>query len=79
MKAYDAFTKAVFHDGEVSVMNKQMAVAVALTTQCLYCIEVHTQEARRAGATDPQLAETAVVAAAMRGSAAMAHATFLFG
>ena len=79
MKAYYAFTKAVFQDGEVSVLNKQlMAVAVALTTQCSYCIEIHTQEARRAGATDAQLAETAAVAAAMRGSAGMAHALLMF-
>jgi hypothetical protein len=36
MKAFWAFDKAVFQDGEVSVLNKQlMAVAVALTTQCL--------------------------------------------
>jgi AhpD family alkylhydroperoxidase len=80
MKAYYAFTKAVFQDGEVSVLNKQlMAVAVGLTTQCPWCIEIHTQEARKAGATDAQLAETAVVAAAMRGSAAMAHALLLWG
>jgi AhpD family alkylhydroperoxidase len=80
MTAYSAFSKAAFQDGEVSVLNKQlMAVAVALTTQCPYCIEIHTQEARRAGATDAQLAETALVAAVMRAGGAIAHATHLFG
>jgi AhpD family alkylhydroperoxidase len=29
-----------------------MAIAVALTTQCPYCIEVHRQEALKAGATE---------------------------
>jgi AhpD family alkylhydroperoxidase len=80
MKAFSAFSKAVFKDGEVSLVNKQlMAVAVALTTQCPYCIEVHTKEARNAGATDAQLAETALVAVAMRAGAAVAHAAHLFG
>jgi AhpD family alkylhydroperoxidase len=80
MKAFSTFSKAVFQDGEVSVLNKQlMAVAVALTTQCPYCIEVHTKEARNAGATDAQLAETALVAVAMRAGGAIAHAAHLFG
>lgn len=52
---------------------------MALTTQCPYCIEIHTKEARRAGATDAELAETAVVAAAMRAGAAITHATHMFG
>jgi len=35
MKAFWAFDKAVFQEGAVSALNKQlMAVAVALTTQC---------------------------------------------
>jgi AhpD family alkylhydroperoxidase len=80
MKAFWAFDKTAFQEGEISVLNKQlMAVAVALTTQCPYCIEIHTQEARKAGATDAQLAETAVVAAAMRAGAAITHAAHLFG
>ena len=49
MKAFWAFDKAVFQEGAVSALNKQlMAVAVALTTQCPYCIEIHTREARKA-------------------------------
>jgi AhpD family alkylhydroperoxidase len=54
-----------------------MAVAVALTTQCPYCIEVHLQKARRAGATEEELAETTLVAAALRAGGAMTHGTHL--
>jgi AhpD family alkylhydroperoxidase len=79
MKAFSAFNKAAFGDGEISALNKQlMAIAVALTTQCPYCIEIHTQHARKAGATDAQLAEAAFVAAAMRAGGAIAHAAHLF-
>ena len=52
-----------------------MAVAVALTTQCVYCIEFHTQKAKKAGATEQELAETTLVAAALRAGGAVAHGT----
>ncbi len=79
MKAFWAFDKAAFAPGTIDVLNKQlMAVAVALTTQCPYCIELHVKSARDAGATDQMLAETATVAAAMRAGAAITHATHLF-
>jgi AhpD family alkylhydroperoxidase len=78
MKAFWAFDKAAFAAGALDVQQKQLiAVAVALTTQCPYCIEVHTKAARDAGADDAQLAETAVVAAAIRAGGAITHATHL--
>jgi AhpD family alkylhydroperoxidase len=52
-----------------------IAVAVAVTTQCPYCIDIHTSNARRAGATDAELAEAAIVAAALRAGGAITHAT----
>src|SRR6185437_3199753 len=79
MKAFWAFDKAAFTAGTLDVRQKQlMAVAVALTTQCPYCIELHVKAARDAGATDQMLAETAGVSAAMRAGAAVTHATHLF-
>ncbi|HSU05950.1 MAG TPA: carboxymuconolactone decarboxylase family protein [Acetobacteraceae bacterium] len=79
MRAFWAFDKAAFAPGALDVKTKQiMALAVALTTQCPYCIAIHTTEARKAGATDAELAEAAVVAAAMRAGAAITHATHMF-
>ena len=79
-KAFWAFDKAAFAAGALSVQTKQLiAVAVALTTQCPYCIELHNKAAREAGATDAQLAEAALVAAAMRAGASVTHSTHLFG
>jgi AhpD family alkylhydroperoxidase len=61
------------------VQQKQLiAVAVALTTQCPYCIELHTKAARDAGANDAQLAEATLVAAAIRAGGAVTHASHLF-
>jgi AhpD family alkylhydroperoxidase len=79
MKSFWAFDKAAFEPGAIDVLNKQLiAVAVALTTQCPYCIELHVQAARNEGATDEMLAETAVIAAAMRAGGAITHASHLF-
>jgi AhpD family alkylhydroperoxidase len=76
MKAFWAFDKAAFTPGAIEALNKQlMAVAVALTTQCPYCIALHVKSARDAGATDQMLAETV---AAVRAGAAITHATHLF-
>jgi len=79
MKAFWAFDKAAFAEGALSAQQKQIiAVAVALTTQCPYCIELHNKAARDAGATDAQLTEAALVAAAIRAGGAVTHATHLF-
>lgn len=80
MKAFRAMDAATFAEGALSVQQKQLiALAVALTTQCPYCLELHVKAARDAGANDKQLAEVALIAAAMRAGAAITHATHLFG
>ena len=76
MKAFWAFDKAALADGAIPVKYEELiAVAVALTTQCPYCIDIHSGNARKAGATDTELVEVAMVAAALRAGAAVAHAT----
>jgi AhpD family alkylhydroperoxidase len=50
-----------------------IALAVACTTQCPYCLDVHTRGAKRAGATREEIAETAFLAAALRAGAAVTH------
>ena len=52
-----------------------MAIAVALTTQCPYCLDVHTAKAKAAGATREEIAEVAFIAAALRAGAAVTHGT----
>ncbi len=76
MKAFWAFDKAAVADGAIPVKYKELiAVAVALTTQCPYCIAIHSDNARKAGATDAELVEAAMVAASLRAGAAVTHAT----
>src|SRR5258708_27531527 len=76
MKAFWAFDKAAVAEGVIPVKYKELiAVAVALTTQCPYCIDIHSGNARKAGATDAEMAEAAMVAAALRAGAAVTHPT----
>jgi AhpD family alkylhydroperoxidase len=75
-KAFVAFDEAVVRGGVIPLKYKELiAVAVALTTQCPYCIEIHAKKAKKAGATEQELAETTLVAAALRAGGAMTHGT----
>ena len=79
MQAFWAFDKAAMADGAIPVKYKElMALAVAFTTQCPYCIEIHSGKARQAGATDPEIAEVVTIAAALRAGAAITHGTHAF-
>ena len=65
VKAFWAFDKAAMAPGAIPVKYKElMALAVAFTTQCPYCIEIHSGKAREAGATDQEISEVVVIAAA---------------
>jgi len=76
MKAFWAFDKLSVADGAIPAKYKELiAVAVAVTTQCPYCIEIHSTNARKAGATEVELTEAAMVAAALRAGGAVTHAT----
>jgi AhpD family alkylhydroperoxidase len=76
MKAFWAFDKIAVAEGVIPVKYKELiAVAVALTTQCPYCISIHSGNARKAGATEAELTEAAIVAASLRAGAAITHAT----
>jgi AhpD family alkylhydroperoxidase len=76
MKAFWAFDKAAMADGAIPVKYKElMALAVAFTTQCPYCIHIHAGKARTAGASDAEISEVVVVAAALRAGAAITHGT----
>ncbi len=62
------------NDGVIPIKYRElMSVAVALTTQCAYCIESHIKNAAEAGATREEIAETVFIAAALRAGGAVGH------
>lgn len=73
-KAFHDFSSAAFAEGALPRKVKQLiAVAVAHTTQCPYCIRGHTQAALHEGATERDIMESIWVASEMRAGAAFAH------
>ncbi len=75
-KNFQAFNESVMAEGAISHKNKELiALAVALTTQCGYCLELHRQGAEKAGATQEEIAETIMIAGALRAGAALTHGT----
>lgn len=76
MKAFVAFDKAALAEGAIPRKYKELiALAVAFTTQCPYCIELHANKARELGNSDPEIAEAVLVAAALRAGGAITHGT----
>lgn len=81
LAAFGAFDAAVFakEGRELSLKHRELiAVAVGITTQCVYCIEAHSQRAVAAGATEAELAEAAWVATAIRAGGGFAHGRLAF-
>jgi AhpD family alkylhydroperoxidase len=74
MEALVEFNDKVFQDGALSTKTKELiAIAVAHATGCAYCIDIHTKNALREGATEEELAETILVGVAMKASSALSH------
>jgi AhpD family alkylhydroperoxidase len=76
MNAFRAFDMAAMTAGSISSKYKELiSLAVAFTTQCPYCIEIHAKRAREAGALEEEIAEVVMIAAALRAGAAITHGT----
>lgn len=76
MEAFMAFDRVCLEAGALSAKTKELiALGVAVTTQCPYCISIHTDAAVKAGATEKEMAEAVFVAAALRAGGAMTHGT----
>ncbi|MEU1985755.1 carboxymuconolactone decarboxylase family protein [Nocardia sp. NPDC019395] len=76
VSAFFGFDKAVFSqksDGLALATRELIAVGVAVTTQCPYCIEDHAKRAVAAGASQADVAEAVMVAAALRAGGGVTH------
>jgi AhpD family alkylhydroperoxidase len=61
-------------DGAIPRKYRELiALAVALTTQCPYCIEVHVKAVKAAGASREEISESSFIAAALRAGGAATH------
>jgi AhpD family alkylhydroperoxidase len=61
-------------DGAIPRKYRELiALGVAFTTQCPYCIEAHVKAANAAGASRQEITETALITAALRAGGAATH------
>ena len=61
-------------DGAIPRKYRELiALAVACTTQCPYCIEVHTKAAKAAGASREEIVESSLLSAALRAGGSATH------
>lgn len=73
-KAYVEFDKQALSEGALAQKIKRLiAIAVAHTTQCPFCIDFHTKEAKKLGATEQEIIEAMWISAALRAGATVTH------
>lgn len=69
--AFMNFSDETMKDGALTAKEKELiAVAVAHTTGCSYCIDVHTKGAKKQGVSKEELAESIFVASALKAGSA---------
>ena len=62
--AYQAWHKAVFTEGVFDMKTMElMALSVSAVIRCKYCVESHSYKAKKAGATQEELAKAIQIAA----------------
>ena len=72
-KFFDYYNN-VFDEGALSAREKSLiALAVAHTVQCPYCIDAYTQDGLERGIDKEEMMEAVHVAGAIRGGASLVH------
>ena len=72
--AFFAWYAKVFEEGELSAREKALiALAVAHSEQCPYCIDAYTKAGLEHGCSKGEMTEAIHVAAAIRGGATLVH------
>jgi len=78
-EAFHGWNGVTLKEGVLSQKLKElMAVSCAATTGCEYCLDIHSKGAKRAGATEAEVAEALMLATASKAGAAFAHAANAF-
>lgn len=69
-----SYYNSVFEEGALTAREKSLiALAVAHTIQCPYCIDAYTSDCLKKGSDEEQMMEAVHVAGAIRGGASLVH------
>lgn len=67
--AFQDYMTAVNHPGAIDLKNKKLiALALSVVTKCAPCVKINTHEAKKAGASDEEIAEAAAMGIAFGGA-----------
>ena len=73
-KKFFDYYNSVFEESALNAREKSLiALAVAHTVQCPYCIDAYTQDGLERGVDKEEMMEAVHVAAAIRGGASLVH------
>ncbi|MFO7799993.1 arsenosugar biosynthesis-associated peroxidase-like protein [Rhodohalobacter sp.] len=73
-KKFFDYYGSVFEEGALTAREKSLiALAVAHTIQCPYCIDAYTEDTLEKGCSEEQMMEAVHVATAIRGGASLVH------
>lgn len=73
-KKFFEYYNTVFEEGELSEREKSLiALAVAHTIQCPYCVDAYTKGCLEKGSNLTEMTEAVHVATAIRGGASLVH------
>ncbi|GAB3051909.1 carboxymuconolactone decarboxylase family protein [Virgibacillus ainsalahensis] len=73
-KAFIDFDQQAMKPGLLDTKEKELiAIAIAHTTGCPYCIDLHTKNAKKSGASKEEIAEGIMVSTALKAGSAIAH------
>ncbi len=75
---YSLHDTIVNQEGKLSIKEKEfIALGIAISARCEYCIYFHTAQAKRSGATDEEILEAASVAVYMGGGPAFSYIKYV--
>lgn len=73
-KKFFDYYNSVFQEGALTAREKSLiALAVAHTVQCPYCIDAYSHDALEKGCSEEQMMEAVHVATAIRGGSSLVH------
>ncbi len=74
IRDFGKFMDSVLKEGYLDTKTKELiALGMAITARCKYCIGIHVEKALKAGATKEEILETATVAILMGGGPALTY------
>jgi len=78
-KAFKNFMGEAVKENILSLKTKELiTVALAVQSQCIYCIALHVKKAGEAGASKDEIAEAAMVAGLIGGGPAVGYIKYVF-